>query len=232
MMDRTQLKRQAGEYAVDNFVKSGMVVGLGHGSTAKWAVRKIAERIKAGALTNIVAIPVSSETEQEARNLGIPLTDFAHHPVVDMTIDGADEVDPDLQLIKGGGGALLQEKIVAQASKREVIVVDESKLSPALGTKYALPVEVVPFGWQSILSHLETLGANWTLRTNGDSTPYETDQRNYILDCTFPHIADPRQLAYALSKFAAVVEHGLFIDISTDIIVARENGIEHLTAKR
>lgn len=231
-MDRTQLKRQAGEYAADNFVQSGMVVGLGQGSTAIWAVRKIAERIKAGDLTNIVAIPVSLETEREAQKLGIPLTDFAHHPVVDVTIDGADEVDPNFQLIKGGGGALLQEKIVAQASKREVIVVDESKLSPALGTKFALPVEVVPFGWQSILLHLEKLGAKWTLRTNGDGTPYETDQRNYILDCGFPPIEDPRKLASALVGLAAVMEHGLFIDIATDIIVARENGVEHLTAKR
>lgn len=231
-MDQTQLKRQAGEYAANHFVTSGMVVGLGHGSTAIWAVRRIAELIKSGALTDIVAIPCSHEIEQDAREWGIPLTDFAHHPVVDVTIDGADEVDPNLQLIKGGGGALLQEKIVAQASKREVIVIDGSKLSPALGTKFALPVETVPFGWQSVLARIEALGAQWTLRTNGDGTPYETDQKNYILDCKFPPIEDPRKLDRALLGLAAVAEHGLFIDIATDVIVAREGGIEHLTPNR
>ena len=231
-MDQIQLKRQAGEYAANHFVESGMVVGLGHGSTAIWAVRRIAELIKSGALTDIIAIPCSHEIELDAREWGIPLTDFAHHPVIDVTIDGADEVDPNLQLIKGGGGALLQEKIVAQASKREIIIVDESKLSPALATKFVLPVEVFQFGWRSVVARLEALGAQWTLRTNGNGTPFETDQKNYILDCKFAPIEDPRKLDVALLRLAAVAEHGLFIDIATDVIVAREGGIEHLTANR
>ena len=145
MDERDRLKRAAAEHAT-SFLTSGMVVGLGTGSTAIWAVRKVAALLAAGELRDIVAIPTSSETEAEARRLDVPLTTLADHPVIDVTIDGADEVDPNLELIKGGGGALLHEKIVAQASRREIIVVDEAKLSPALGTHVALPVEVVPFG--------------------------------------------------------------------------------------
>jgi len=135
-----KFKQKAGWYAV-RFVESGMVVGLGHGSTAIFAVRRIAQLLHEGQLENILGVPCSLQVEEEARELGIPLTSLDEHPLVDLTIDGADEVDPNLNLIKGGGGAFLREKIVAQASRREIIVVDESKLSPALGTRSPLPVE-------------------------------------------------------------------------------------------
>lgn len=228
-MDQTALKRQAAEYAVEHFVESDMVVGLGHGSTAIWAVRRIAEKIKAGALTGIVAIPCSREVEEEAHALGIPLTNFEAHPAIDVTIDGADEVDPALQLIKGGGGALLREKIVAQASRHEVIVVDPKKLSPMLGTLFALPVEVIPFGWPSKVDLLRTWGAIPKLRINNNGTPFVTDQGNYILDCQFAPMANPHQIAHDLNEIAMVVEHGLFLDLATDLVIARESGVEHLT---
>lgn len=229
--DVTELKRKAGEYAVQ-FIESGMVVGLGHGTTAIWAVRKLAELLEVGKRQDIVAIPCSQEVEAEARKLGIPLTDFEHHPAIDVTIDGADEVSADWQVIKGGGGALLREKIVAQASQREIIVVDESKLSDRLGVRFSVPVEVVPFGWSSQVKKLETWGARWTLRRSKDGRPYQTDQTNFILDCKFPPIDDPFRLARDLCGLAVVVEHGLFLGLATDIIVASENGINHIEVTR
>src|SRR5690349_13205206 len=147
------LKQKAAEHAVES-VESGMIVGLGHGSTAIWAVRKIGQLIQNGTLKNVLGVPCSILVENEARELGIPLTTLEEHPVVDLTIDGADEVDPNLELIKGGGGALMREKIVAQASQREIIVVDESKYVPALGTNWAVPVEVIPFGYGSQAEYL------------------------------------------------------------------------------
>jgi ribose 5-phosphate isomerase A len=173
-------------------------------------------------------VPSSLQIEAEARRLGIPLTTLDEHPVVDLTIDGADEVDPDLNLIKGGGGALLREKIVAQASRREIIVVDESKLSPALGARWAVPVEVVPFGWRSQAAYLESLGAQPILRLNSDGTPFTTDQGNLILDCDFGPISQPAQLAARLSERAGIVEHGLFLGLATDVIVAGVEGVRHL----
>jgi ribose 5-phosphate isomerase A len=225
-VDIQTLKKRAAERAVE-FIDSGMVVGLGHGSTAIFAVRKIAELIKRGELTHIVAIPCSKEIETDAIQLGIPLTTFEAHPIIDLTIDGADEVDPHLNVIKGGGGALLREKIVAQASRREIIVVDETKLSDALGTHFAVPVEVIPFGWQSQISYLEQLGAMWTYRLNIDGTPFFTDQGNLILDCKFGAIANPFDLAAKLNELAIVVGHGLFLNLVTDVIVASEDGIQH-----
>lgn len=226
-VDKQHLKQQAGEYAVDNFIESGMVVGLGHGSTAIWATRRIAEHLESGHLTDIVAIPCSKEVEQEAQALNIPLTDFSTYYEINVTIDGADEVDPNLQIIKGGGGALLREKIVAQASRRHIIVVDDSKLSPVLGINFALPVEVVPFGWQSQVQNIKSLGAKIKLRHGDDGQPFVTDQGNYILDCKFLSIEEPHLVAATLNTLAVVVEHGLFLDISTDLVVARPSGIEH-----
>jgi len=225
-MDIPQLKQKAGWYAVD-FVKSGMVVGLGHGSTAIFAVRCIAQLLQEGRLQDVLGVPCSRHVEAEARRLGIPLTTLDEHPVVDVTIDGADEVDPDLNLIKGGGGALLREKIVAQASRREIIVIDESKLSPALGTHWPVPVEVIPFGWRAQAAYLESLGAP-TLRLDADGTPFKTDQGNLILDCNFGPIPDPSQLAGRLNERAGIVEHGLFIGLATDVIVAGTEGVRHL----
>lgn len=222
-----QLKQKAGWYAVD-FVESGMVLGLGHGSTAVFAVRCIAQLLREGRLRDVLGVPCSRQVEAEAQELGIPLTTLDQHPTVDLTIDGADEVDPDLNLIKGGGGALLREKIVAQASRREIIVVDESKLSPALGTRWPVPVEVTPFGWRPQSAYLESLGAQATLRVENDGTPFRTDQGNMILDCHFGPISDPAQLAARMNQRAGIVEHGLFLGLATDVIVASAERVRHL----
>jgi ribose 5-phosphate isomerase A len=211
-----------------DFVKSGMVVGLGHGRTAIFAVRCLAQLLRDGQLQDIFGVPCSLQVEGEARCLGIPLTSLDEHPIVDVTIDGADEVDPHLNLIKGGGGALLREKIIAQASHREIIVVDESKLSPALGTHWPVPVEVIPFGWRSQAVYLELLGAKPILRLNSDGTPFKTDQGNLILDCNFGPISDPARLAARLGERAGIVEHGLFLGLATDVIVAGAEGVRHL----
>ncbi|MCB9435547.1 MAG: ribose-5-phosphate isomerase RpiA [Anaerolineales bacterium] len=226
-MDVQEQKRQAAERAVE-YIESGMVVGLGHGSTAIFAVQRLATLIKDGILRDIVAIPCSKAVEQEARHLEIPLTTFATHPHIDITIDGADEVDSNLNLIKGGGGALLREKIVAQASQREIIVVDEGKLSSALGTRFDVPVEVVSFGWQSQTRFLEDLGAVWRLRLDNTEQPLVTDQGNFILDCQFGPIDDPIQLGQALDSRAVIVEHGLFLGLATEVIVGAADGLRYM----
>ena len=222
-----RLKREAANYAVQ-FVESGMVVGLGAGSTAAFALRRLGELLREGQLENILGVPCSLQVEKEARGLGFSLTTLEEHPQLDLTIDGADEVDPNLDLIKGGGGALLREKIVAQASRREIIVVDESKLSPALGTHWPLPVEVMPFGWRSQIPFLESLGARVVLRHDIDGSPFQTDQGNWLLDCHFGPIPDPGRLATELSQRAGVIEHGLFLGLATDVVVAADKGIRHL----
>ncbi len=224
-MDTLELKKLAGYRAVD-FVESGMVVGLGTGSTAIWAVRRIAEKLRNGELRQIIGVPTSIVTEQEARSLGIPLATLDEQPAIDITIDGADEVDPNLDVIKGGGGALLREKLVAQASRRMVVIVDESKLSAQLGTKFYVPVEVVTFGWESQARFLQTLGAVVKLRVK-EGNPFVTDQGNYILDCTFGPIANAAQLAQQLKQRTGIVDSGLFIGLVTDLIVAKADGVEH-----
>jgi ribose 5-phosphate isomerase A len=206
-------------------------VGLGHGSTAAFAVKHIARLLKTGELSNILVIPCSIQVENEARHLGIPLTTLEEHPIIDVTIDGADEVDPNLDLIKGGGGALLREKIVAQASLREIIVVDESKLSPALGTRWPVPVEVIPFGWRSQISFLESLSASVSVRQTCDGKRFVTDQGNLILDCNFGPLQQPTLVARELSQRTGIVEHGLFLGLTTDVIVAGKDEVRHLTRK-
>ena len=227
MATQDELKQQAALHAVE-LVQSDMVVGLGSGSTANFAVQCIAERIKSGGLKNIVAIPSSARTEKLATELGIPLVGFDEKQQIDITIDGADEVDPDLNLIKGGGGALLREKIVAQASRQNIIVVDESKLSTHLGTKWALPVEVIAFACQTETSFLKSIGASVSIRCRDDGSYFKTDQNNLILDANFGPIADPAKLAAQLNERAGIVEHGLFLEIASDVIVAETDGIRHL----
>ncbi|MBN8593788.1 MAG: ribose-5-phosphate isomerase RpiA [Anaerolineae bacterium] len=224
MTDLNELKRQAGIYAADQ-VHSGMVVGLGHGSTAIHAVRRIAERIQSGDLRDILGIPCSAQVEADARALGIPLTTLEQHSVIDLTIDGADEVDPNLELIKGGGGALTREKIVAQASQQEIIIVDHSKLVPALGTGWAIPIEVIPFGYGSQQAFLEDLGASVKVRQKADGSTFITDQGNIILDARFGPLPDPAALATLLKARTGIVEHGLFIGLATQVIVAETVGI-------
>jgi ribose 5-phosphate isomerase A len=226
---QNRLKEQAAKYAVE-FVRSNMVLGLGSGSTAKFALQEIGTRIKKGKLKNIVGIPSSNVSASFASKVGIPITSFAEFKKIDLTIDGADEVDPNLNLIKGGGGALLREKIIAQASQHEIIVVDESKLSKQLGLRWAVPVEVIPFAWQMEEEFLKSLGARITLRKNKEQSIFKTDQGNYILDCDFGPIADVQQLARQLNLRAAIMEHGLFIGLATEVIVAGKEGIRHLKA--
>lgn len=228
--EQAKQKQQAAEQAVE-FVQSGMIVGLGTGSTAIFATRQIAHLLSTGQLKDISGIATSRATETEAQRLGIPLlTDDLPHQV-DVTIDGADELDSSLRLIKGGGGALLREKIVAQASNRVIIVADESKLSDRLGTKFKLPVEVLGFGWRSQARYLESLGAKIAVRQTPDGSQFATDSGNLILDCHFGPIADSVELAIKLNQRAGIVEHGLFIGIATDAIIAGADGIRHLTAK-
>lgn len=237
-MDIAALKRKAAERAVD-FVESGMVVGLGHGSTAIFALRRIAKMLREGRLRDILGVPCSSQVEDDAYRLGIPLTTLNEHPVIDLTIDGADEVDPRLNLIKGGGGALLREKVVAQASRREIIVVDQTKFSPTLGAQCSVPVEVISFGWRVQAAYMESLGARPILRLRDDAdadptlgrhagAPFTTDQGNLILDCHFGPIEEPEKLAAQLDRRAGLVDYGLFLGLATDVIIAGEAGIRHL----
>ncbi len=226
MTPQDELKRAAAVHAAD-LVASGMVVGLGTGSTTQFALERLGERVRTGELKNIVGIPSSVRTETIARGLGIPLTDFAAHPAIDVTIDGADEVDPALNLIKGGGGALLREKVLAQATRRNVIIVDESKLAPHLGTRWALPVEVVPFAAPAETRYLESIGARVTLRSR-DGRPVATDQGNVLLDAAFGPMEDPEAIADRLDRRAGIVEHGLFLGLAHDVIVAGREGIRHL----
>ena len=219
--------KQAAAAAAVRLVTSGMKVGLGTGSTAIHATRRIAELLATGELHDIVAFATSRATHQEAVRLGIPLLEDGLPVDLDLVIDGADEVDPALDLIKGGGGALLREKIVAQASRRLIIVADESKLSPRLGTHWPVPVEVLSFAWRSQARFLERLGARWSIRRDADGGQFVTDSGNMILDCAFGPIADPARLAAALAARAGIVEHGLFIGLATDLIVAGPAGIQH-----
>jgi ribose 5-phosphate isomerase A len=228
METQEALKQKAAFKAVE-FIESGMVVGLGTGSTAEHAVKRIGQLLKSGELSEIVGIPTSIRTEKLARTLDIPLVGFETHQNIDLTIDGADEVDSDLNLIKGGGGALLREKVVAQASRRNIIAVDESKHVPQLGTRWALPIEVVPFARHTETKYLGEIGGAVTVRTSDDGTPFSTDQDNLILDTQFGRIRKPAELAAKLNERAGIVEHGLFLNLATDVIVAGEGGIKHLT---
>jgi ribose 5-phosphate isomerase A len=226
MTPQDEFKQKAAVFASE-FVKSGMVVGLGTGSTTHFAIVRLGELIRDGRLRNIVGIPSSLRTEHAAQELGIPLTDFDVHPVIDVTIDGADEVDPELNLIKGGGGALLREKVLAQASRRNIIIVDESKLAPRLGTKWALPVEVVPFARAAEERFIASLGAEVRLRLK-DGRPVATDQGNLLLDAAFGPMDNPAAISERLNGRAGIVEHGLFLGLAHDVIVAGNDGIRHL----
>jgi ribose 5-phosphate isomerase A len=226
----TAAKKAAADYAIEHFVESGMRIGLGTGSTAVWAVRRVGELLAAGALTDVIAVPTSDATATDAETLGIPLTSLELTPVLDVTVDGADEVDPELDCIKGGGGAHLREKLVAQASQRLVIVVDGSKLVPALGTAFPVPVEVVQMGRVPETLYVESLGFDVSWR-HRDGQPFVTDEGNWILDVTTGPIADKQGLLDRLLRRAGVVEVGLFLGMASDVIVAGtgDDAVEHLT---
>ena len=222
-----EFKKQAAVRAVEQ-VASGMVLGLGTGSTAKYAVERIGALYQSGKLKDIIGIPSSIQTKKLALTVGVPLTTFEAHQVIDINIDGADEVDPQLNLIKGGGGALLREKVIAQASRRNVIIVDESKISDQLGTHCALPIEVVPFACPAEIRFLETLGAEVSIRKKDDGTFFKTDQNNLILDTDFGPIADAASLSSQLDNQAGITGQGLFIGLTSEVIVAGKDGIREL----
>lgn len=219
-------KQQAGEAAAA-LVEPGMVVGLGTGSTAIFAIRRIAVRLHSGELSKVTAVATSLATASAARDLGICLCADDIPGEIDLTIDGADEVDPALDLIKGAGGALVREKIVAQASRRYVIVVDAGKCSPILGTGAAVPVEVLEFGWRSQVRYLAALGAQVTVRATGRRR-FVSDNGNMILDCGFGVIADAASLAATLDARAGIVGHGLFVAMADDVFVAGASGLRCL----
>jgi ribose 5-phosphate isomerase A len=228
---RAELKRAAAEHAV-NYVVSGMVVGLGTGSTAIFATRRIGALLREGRLRDIVGFATSRVTYEEALRLGIPMLEDDMPRAIDLTIDGADEVDPQLNLIKGGGGAMLREKLVAEASGREIIVVDDSKLSPVLGRKRAVPVEVLRYGWRSQARFVAGLGARYTVRKDAGGGDFVTDQGNIILDCDFGQIPDPRALSCRLDGRAGIMGQGLFVDLADVVVVAGADGIRELKASR
>jgi len=221
-LEKEELKKLAGEKAVD-YIDDEMIVGLGTGSTVEYTLKKLGKLVRSG--LKIKGIPTSVHTKRMAVKQEIPLTTLEENPVIDITIDGADEVDSDLNLIKGGGGALAREKIIAFNSKRVIIVIDDSKIVKALGIDFPLPVEVLKFGWTSTQKTLEELGCNVELRKIMGNEPYITDNSNYILDCEFERIEDPEQLEIDINNIPGVVENGLFIGLVDEVIVGGKQGI-------
>jgi ribose 5-phosphate isomerase A len=220
-------KERAGQAAL-SYIKDGMIVGLGTGSTAKLFIDALGAAIGAGRITGIKGIPTSVRSEEQARQLGIPLTTFAETPAVDVTIDGADEVGPGLNLIKGLGGALLREKLVAQNSRRLVIVADDQKKVSFLGAKSPLPVEVARFSHEAAERFLRGLNCVPALRKAADGSAYLTDNGNFIYDCRFARIDDPRALEEKLAHRAGIVETGLFIDMADVVLIAGADSVETL----
>jgi ribose 5-phosphate isomerase A len=221
-----RLKMQAGVAAAD-LVQDGQIVGLGTGSTTEWAIRRLGERVARDRL-DILGIPTSERSERLANDLKIPLTTLEEHSLIDITIDGADEVDPALDLVKGGGGALTREKIIAAASEREVIVVDEGKLVEILGKAFALPVEVVPMAVPTVRAELATLGAEIIRRTT-HTGPVKTDNGMAILDCRFPSgIRDKHRIEREINMIPGVLENGLFLGLASEVLVGTPNGVRRL----
>lgn len=216
-LTQDQEKQLAAEASL-KYVRDGQAVGLGTGSTATWAIRALGEKVRAG--LKIRGIPTSQRSRDLASELGIPLTTFDEIQQLDVTIDGADEFDPNLNLIKGGGGALLREKIVASASRQVVIVTDSSKQVPVLG-KFPLPVEVIRFAQALVAKRIASLGATPTLRRDAQGKPYITDEGHHILDCSFGKIPNPAELDRTLNAIPGVVEHGLFVGMASVVIMAK-----------
>ncbi len=223
-IDINKQKQLAAAAAVDA-VQSGMIVGLGSGSTATFMIQEIGERLRDGRLRNIIGLPSSEKSAQQARSLNIPLSTLEKQPAIDVTIDGADEIAPNLDLIKGLGGSLLREKIIASVSKRFIIISDQRKLVERLGTRAPLPVEVIPFARQPVDNFLRSLGSKPVIRQK-EGQIFITDEGNIILDCYFQEIADPVQLGQTVIAQPGVVEHGFFLNMATEAIVATESGIE------
>ena len=229
MTDGQNRWKQAAAESAAAQVSDGMIVGLGSGSTAALAVQALGKRVLEG--LRITGIPTSERTAALARALTIPLTTLEEHSKIDVTIDGADEVEAgSLNLIKGHGGALLREKIVAEASERLVIVVDQTKMVDRLGAHESVPVEVIPFGWQAAARRLDDLGANALLRKEPNGEPFRSDGGHYILDCAFGPIASAELLASELDHIVGVVEHGLFIGLTSEVRVGSDSGVRVIAA--
>lgn len=223
-MEAEKCKKVAGEKAAE-FIEDGMVIGLGTGSTAYYTIKRVGEMIKEG--VEVIAIPTSKWTENLAKECEIPISTLDEYPIVDLTIDGADEIDPQLNLIKGMGGALLREKVVASVSKTVIIIADESKLVDVLGTRSLLPVEVIPFAKESCLKALKNLCLDVNIRME-NGTPYITDNQNIIIDCKFVSIQDPRSMEMELNHIPGVVENGLFVGLATQAIIGLREGVKIL----
>lgn len=221
-----QQKRNAG-YRAAEYVEDGMTVGLGTGSTAKHAVERIGERLKEEEL-DIWAIPTSKATEELAQKSGIPILSLDEVDYIDLTIDGADEVDDDLNLIKGGGGALLREKMVADYTDNEIIVVDPSKVVNKLGVSFDLPVEIETFWFKATVKKVEALGCSVEVRKKDEKELFRTDNGNYIVDCGFGGIDDPYELSNKLNSIPGVIENGLFLNLVEKVIVGKEEGYEEI----
>jgi ribose 5-phosphate isomerase A len=220
-----QLKRAAALRALE-LVRDGMVLGLGSGSTADICLIELGKRVRDG--LRVSGVPSSERTARLASQLGVPLTSLELHDRLDLTIDGADQVEPrGFNLLKGRGGALLREKLVARASDQEIIIADESKLVGRLGGDRSLPVEIVQFGWRQTARELERLGCRAALRLNGES-PFVSDEGHYLLDCHFPPIDNPASLADAIKAIVGVIEHGLFIGLADLLIIGGQAGVRVL----
>jgi ribose 5-phosphate isomerase A len=221
-------KRLAAERSIES-VRDGMFLGIGTGSTVAYLIALLAQKVKAG--LSIRAVATSKKTEELARAAGIEMVEFDGSAVIDLTIDGADEINDQLDLIKGGGGALLREKIVAAASKREIIIADSQKAVAVLGAA-ALPVEVIRLGWKNVQQQLERLGCSSKLRVDASGAPFITDENNYIVDCHFGEIREPALLGRELDHIVGVVEHGLFINLADQAIIATGNTIRTIEHTR
>ena len=229
MGDTDALKRAAAKRSAE-WIRSGMRLGLGTGSTIRFLLEELGQRLRAGSLQDVVGVPTSEATRARAAELGIPLTTLERCPRLDLTIDGADEVDPGLELVKGLGGALLREKIVAAASDAMVVVVDEGKVVERLGTRAPLPVEVDPFGAAVHEPFFRSLGARPELRRGRDGEPYVTDGGNLIYDCHFPDgIGGPAEMEGRLNRRPGVLENGLFVGIASHVVVASAAGVRVLS---
>ncbi|HEV7300007.1 MAG TPA: ribose-5-phosphate isomerase RpiA [Tepidisphaeraceae bacterium] len=220
-------KHRAAEAAL-TYVTSDSVIGIGTGSTADYFIRALGDALQAERLRNVRGVPTSLSSERLARHLGIGIVSLSEYPQLDIAVDGADEIDPHLDMIKGLGGALLREKIVAQSAARMIVIADEGKLVPTLGTKSPLPVEVAAFSHEIHVGHLRQLGGEPTLRRSDDGTIFTTDNGNYIYDCKFPRIDRPRELELAIRARAGVIDTGLFLGIATVAIIGSETGVRQI----
>lgn len=228
MKNDSDNEKQATARAALKFIQDGQIVGLGSGSTSAYFIRFLGERVKGG--LKIRGIPTSVRAQRLAEECGIPLTTLDLVQTIDVDVDGADEFDPQLRLIKGGGGALLREKIIASASKKFVVVADSSKQVPILG-KFPLPVEVIPFAEALLTRRISALGATVIVRKSPDGVVFKTDEGHHILDCHFGKIPDPPALARTLSDMPGVVEHGLFINLASVVLLAKGGQVVELVSK-